>query len=66
VPAGRLDVLRAGFDAAMKDAQFQAEAARLDLPVIGPISGAEAEKLVASIYVAPPALVTRAQSLVGR
>jgi hypothetical protein len=66
VPAGRLDMLRAGFDDTMKDAQFLAEAARLDLPVVGPISGAEAEKLIASIYTAPPALVARAQALVGR
>jgi hypothetical protein len=66
VPAGRLDMLRAGFDATMADAQFLAEAARLDLPVVGPISGAEAEKLVAAIYAAPPALVTRAQAVVGK
>jgi hypothetical protein len=50
----------------MTDAQFLAETARLDLPVVGPISGAEAEKLVASIYAAKPALVARAQALVGR
>ena len=48
------------------DAQFLADTAQLDLPVVGPISGAEAEKLVASIYAAPPALVARAQALVGR
>jgi tripartite-type tricarboxylate transporter receptor subunit TctC len=65
-PAARLDMLRAGFDATMRDAQFLAEAARLDLPVVGPISGAEAEKLVASIYAAPPALVARAQAVVGK
>jgi tripartite-type tricarboxylate transporter receptor subunit TctC len=39
VPADRLAILRAAFDATMKDAQFLAETAKLDLPVEGPIMG---------------------------
>jgi len=50
----------------MKDPQFLAEAEKLDLPVIGPIQGAEAERIVASIYAASPALIARAQEIAGR
>jgi tripartite-type tricarboxylate transporter receptor subunit TctC len=66
VPANRLAVIRAAFDHAMKDPQFLAEAQRLDLPVGGPTQGSEAEKIVAAIYAAPPALVARAQEIVGK
>jgi hypothetical protein len=65
VPADRLAALRAGFDATLKDAQFLAETARLDLPVVGPIAGPEAERIVASIYSASPALVARTKAIVG-
>ena len=65
-PAGRAALLRAAFDATMKDAQFLAETEKLDLPVVGPISGSEAEKIVVSIYDTPPVLVTRAQAVVGK
>src|SRR5262245_48600854 len=66
VPANRLAVIRAAFDHAMKDPQFLAEAQRLDLPVGGPTQGSEAEKIVAAIYAASPALVARAQEIVGK
>ena len=66
VPADRLAVLRAAFDRAMKDAQFLAETQKLDLPVEGPIAGPEAEQIVASIYAAPPAVIARAQAIVGK
>jgi len=66
VPADRLAVLRAAFDRTMKDAQFLAETQKLDLPVEGPIAGPEAEQIVASIYAAPPALIARAQAIVGK
>lgn len=65
VPADRLAALRAGFSATLKDAQFLAETARLDLPVVGPITGPEAERIVASIYAASPALVARTKAIVG-
>jgi tripartite-type tricarboxylate transporter receptor subunit TctC len=66
VPADRLAILRAAFDATMKDAQFLAETAKLDLPVEGPIMGPEAEQIVASIYAAPPSVIARAQAIAGR
>jgi len=66
VPADRIAVLRTAFDATIKDAQFLAETEKLDLPVIGPISGPEAERIVASIYAAPPAVIARAQAIVGK
>jgi len=50
----------------MADAQFLAEAEKLDLPVSGPVSGLEAQSTIAAIYAAPPALVSRAQEIVGR
>jgi len=66
VPADRLAVLRAAFDATVRDAQFLAETERLDLPVVGPVAGAEAEQIVASIYAASPVLIARAQAIVGK
>jgi len=66
VPADRLAVLRAAFEKTMKDGQFLAETQKLDLPVEGPIAGPEAEQIVASIYAAPPALIARAQAIVGK
>jgi hypothetical protein len=50
----------------MRDAQFLAETEKLDLPVVGPIPGQEAERIVASIYNASPTLVARAQAVVGK
>src|SRR3989442_9529682 len=66
VPADRLAVMRAAFADTMKDAHFLAEAEKLDLPVSGPIAGAEAEKIIASIYAAPAALIARAQEVLGK
>jgi tripartite-type tricarboxylate transporter receptor subunit TctC len=66
VPADRLAVLRTAFDRALKDSQFLAETQKLDLPVEGPIAGPEAEQIVASIYAAPPAVIARAQAIVGK
>ena len=66
VPADRLAALRTAFDATVKDAQFLAETRKMDLPVEGPIGGPEAEQIVGSIYAASPALVARAQAIVGK
>ena len=66
VPADRLAILRTAFDRTMKDAQFLAETQKLDLPVEGPISGPEAEQIVASIYAAPPGVIGRAQAIAGK
>jgi hypothetical protein len=66
VPANRLAIIRAAFDHAMKDPQFLADAQRLDLPVSGSTQGSEAETIVASIYAASPALIARAQEMMGK
>jgi tripartite-type tricarboxylate transporter receptor subunit TctC len=66
VPAERIAVIRQAFDHTMTDAQFLAEMEKLDLPVSGPIQGSQAEKIIASIYAAPPALIARAQDVVGK
>jgi tripartite-type tricarboxylate transporter receptor subunit TctC len=56
VPAERLAALRAAFNATMKDPAFLADAKRQDLEV-HPVSGAEADALLAEAYATPPALV---------
>ena len=66
IPGDRLAVLRKAFDATMKDAAFLSEAEKLDLPVVGPIAGVEAEKIIASLYAASPTLIARVQAIVGR
>jgi tripartite-type tricarboxylate transporter receptor subunit TctC len=63
VPAERLAALRKAFDDTMKDSEFLAEAAKMNLPVDGPLPGAEAAKILDSIYAAPPALVARAKTV---
>jgi tripartite-type tricarboxylate transporter receptor subunit TctC len=65
-PRDRLAMLRAAFEQTMSDAQFLAEAEKLDLPVSGAVSGIEAQTMIAAIYAASPALVARAQEIVGR
>jgi tripartite-type tricarboxylate transporter receptor subunit TctC len=66
VPPDRLAALRAAFDATMRDQQFLAEARKLELPVMSPVSGSGAEAIVATIYNASPALVARARSVISR
>jgi tripartite-type tricarboxylate transporter receptor subunit TctC len=63
VAQNRLAALRRGFDATMKDTQFLTEMQKLDLTV-SPIDGAESEKIIATIYAAPAALVERAKEMV--
>ena len=65
LPADRLAVLRAAFEATMQDKAFLAEAKKLDVPTVGPVSGVAAERIVASIYAAPIALVARARAAAG-
>jgi hypothetical protein len=46
--------------------QFLAEAEKLNLPLVDPVSGPDAEKIIASLYAAPPALVARTQAMVAQ
>lgn len=63
VPAFRLEALRKGFDATLLDPQFIAEADKMQLPLVGPVNGAEAAKLINKLYSAPPALVERVKQI---
>lgn len=64
IPPARLAALRKGFDATVRDPQFAAEAAKMKLPLVRPVSGAQAERMVERIYAAPPALVERVKEIV--
>lgn len=57
-PLGRVDILRKGFDAAMKDPAFLAEADKLKLD-ISPISGVETASVVEKFYATPKAVVEK-------
>jgi tripartite-type tricarboxylate transporter receptor subunit TctC len=59
VPKDRVQILRAAFDATMKDKAFLADADKQKMPVY-PISGAKAEEIVKRIYSFPPALIKAA------
>ena len=56
IPPERLKALRAAFDATTKDPEFLKDAQRQDLEV-RPLSGAQADALIAEIYASPPAVV---------
>ena len=57
----RLKVLRAGFDAAMKDPEVVEDAKRQHL-VINPVNGADVEKLLVQFANYPPNIIARARS----
>ena len=63
VPADRLEILRGAFDATMKDPQFLAEAAKLELE-IEPLSAPEIDKLLADAFATPKAIVQEAAGLI--
>jgi tripartite-type tricarboxylate transporter receptor subunit TctC len=56
IPPERLRALRAAFDATMQDHDFLADAQRQDLE-IRPVTGPEADALIAEIYASPPEVV---------
>ena len=55
-------ILRAAFDATMKDTDMLADAKKLGLPV-EPISGDAAQKMVEEIYAIPQSVVDRAREI---
>lgn len=59
-----LRILRNAFEAAVKDPDFVAEAAKLKLE-IDPVNGAELERIVQTIYETPKSIVERVSVLVG-
>lgn len=64
VPADRVAMLRAAFDASMKDPDLIAEAAKLKLEM-NPLTGAQVQALVERLYASPDAIVRRARNLLG-
>jgi hypothetical protein len=64
-PAERVAALRAGFDAAMKDPAFLADAAQASLS-IDPMDGSAIARFAEEAYRTPPAVAARAARLLGR
>lgn len=64
VPPDRVAILRAAFDATLKDPMFLADAEKQRL-LISPTSGDEAMKIVDEIYAAPADIVAAARTTLG-
>jgi hypothetical protein len=60
VPAGRVAMVRAAFQATMADPEFRAEAAKANYKV-APVAGEELQAIVARSLKAPPDVVARAR-----
>jgi tripartite-type tricarboxylate transporter receptor subunit TctC len=60
IPADRLDALRKALAATMKDAEFLADAAKMQLD-ISPMTGEEVEAVIAKVTAASPAAIERAK-----
>jgi tripartite-type tricarboxylate transporter receptor subunit TctC len=58
LPAARAELLRRGFDATMRDPEFLAEAAKMQVDV-SPSTGEDVQKLVARIYATPKPVIDR-------
>jgi hypothetical protein len=65
VPADRVAVLRAAFDATMKDKAFLAESKKGRLP-INPVSGKEVQKLLAGLYALPKDVIDHARDAISK
>jgi tripartite-type tricarboxylate transporter receptor subunit TctC len=63
VPADRIAVLRAAFDATMRDPQFLDDA-KLQKAEIDPVGGEAINALLDRVYAAPPDLVARIRELI--
>jgi len=64
VPADRLAVLRAAFDATMKDPEFLVDSEKQHLAVT-PMTGAEVETFVKELYRTPPDIAAAAREISG-
>jgi tripartite-type tricarboxylate transporter receptor subunit TctC len=62
VPPDRVAIIRKAFDDTMKDKEFLADMEKQQLPV-NPISGEEAETIVAKMMNAPAAVVAKAKAI---
>ena len=63
IPADRADALRKAFDATMKDADFIAEAKKLNIE-IAPVSAERLDALVKKLYQTPPTIVEAARKAI--
>jgi tripartite-type tricarboxylate transporter receptor subunit TctC len=63
LPTDRKQALRAAFSATVKDPAFLARAAEAKLEVVDPMSGADVEKLVATMYATDPAVLAEAKEI---
>jgi tripartite-type tricarboxylate transporter receptor subunit TctC len=62
VPAERVRALRAALEATLKDEAFLTEAQRQSL-LLDPVSGEEAEQVIAKIYSASPELAKKVKEV---
>jgi len=65
IPADRKAALRAAFDATMKDPQFLADAAKLDLE-ISPVGAATIDAFLAELYRTPKDVVSKAVTAIQK
>jgi tripartite-type tricarboxylate transporter receptor subunit TctC len=63
VPEARVTAMRAAFMAAIKDPEFQAEQAKMNLGADTPRTGEQIARMIADAYKAPPALIDRLKKL---
>jgi tripartite-type tricarboxylate transporter receptor subunit TctC len=64
VPAERVKIMRQAFDRTMKDPEFLAEAAKLNMD-IKPLGGEELQRIAIDVVQSPPEGLTRAKELIG-
>jgi tripartite-type tricarboxylate transporter receptor subunit TctC len=62
-PPAQVKILRAAFDATMKDPQFLADAAKMKISIT-PLSGQRVQELVAKLYDTPREFVDRAKAAI--
>lgn len=65
VPADRVAAIRRAFDAALKDPQLLGEADKLQLPIVGSLTGEEAAAYIADMYKASPEVIAAARKITG-
>ncbi len=65
LPAGRVKILRAAFDATVRDPAYLSDAKKRRLEV-DPLSGAQIEALIAEVYKTPKAVVDRVRGILAK
>jgi tripartite-type tricarboxylate transporter receptor subunit TctC len=63
VPADRIAALQAAFNTAVKNPQLLAEADKLQLPVVGPMTGQEAASYIGEMYEVGPDIISAARRI---